>query len=188
MGHYRAADAVAVPSLISWLRLPLAASFPLVVSTPILALVVLVVAGLTDVLDGWWARRFGQATATGAVIDPITDKIFVLTVAVTLITTDHLAPTEVLLLSTRELGELPLVAWFTVSPGARRARAREPRANVPGKIATAAQFVAVTAALFQARHTTLWVGLTAALGTIAAATYWARALRARDLQERTRHV
>ena len=39
------------------------------------ALGTFVVAGLTDVLDGIIARRFGQKTSIGAVLDPIADKL-----------------------------------------------------------------------------------------------------------------
>jgi cardiolipin synthase len=40
-----------------------------------LALATFVAAGLTDVLDGIIARRFGQKTRVGAVLDPIADKL-----------------------------------------------------------------------------------------------------------------
>ena len=39
------------------------------------ALAVFVVAGLTDGLDGVIARRFGQKTSVGTVLDPIADKL-----------------------------------------------------------------------------------------------------------------
>lgn len=39
------------------------------------ALSTFVVAGITDVLDGLIARRFGQKTSIGAVLDPIADKL-----------------------------------------------------------------------------------------------------------------
>ena len=39
------------------------------------ALGTFVVAGVTDVLDGIIARRFGQKTSIGAVLDPIADKL-----------------------------------------------------------------------------------------------------------------
>jgi len=39
------------------------------------ALATFVLAGLTDVLDGVIARRFGQKTSIGAVLDPIADKL-----------------------------------------------------------------------------------------------------------------
>jgi len=38
-------------------------------------LLVLVVAGLTDLFDGWLARRLNQKTSLGAYLDPIADKL-----------------------------------------------------------------------------------------------------------------
>ncbi|HEX4996677.1 MAG TPA: CDP-alcohol phosphatidyltransferase family protein [Terriglobia bacterium] len=40
-----------------------------------LALAAFVAAGITDVLDGLIARRFGQKTSIGAVLDPLADKL-----------------------------------------------------------------------------------------------------------------
>ncbi len=39
------------------------------------ALTIFVAAGITDVLDGLIARRFGQKTTVGAYLDPIADKL-----------------------------------------------------------------------------------------------------------------
>src|SRR5438093_7894203 len=39
------------------------------------ALGTFVAAGITDVLDGVIARRFGQKTSIGAVLDPLADKL-----------------------------------------------------------------------------------------------------------------
>ena len=47
--------------------------------------VVLVVgAWITDVCDGWIARRYGLQTNFGAILDPLTDKIFVLVLFIAL--------------------------------------------------------------------------------------------------------
>jgi cardiolipin synthase len=48
------------------------------------ALVVFVVAALTDALDGLLARRAGQKTTLGAWLDPAADKLLVLTLFVVL--------------------------------------------------------------------------------------------------------
>ena len=40
-----------------------------------LALAVFIMAGVTDVLDGIIARRFGQQTFLGTVLDPMADKL-----------------------------------------------------------------------------------------------------------------
>lgn len=48
------------------------------------ALGILVVAGATDFLDGWLARTTGNVTRIGELLDPIADRLFILTAAVTL--------------------------------------------------------------------------------------------------------
>ena len=49
-----------------------------------LALLILAVAGVTDVLDGWIARRFDVRSMVGAYLDPIADKLLVTVTYVTL--------------------------------------------------------------------------------------------------------
>jgi len=177
MGRYRARDLLLAPSLISFARVPLAALFPVAVDRPWLAFAVLCAAGLSDVVDGWLARSRGLATPTGAVVDPITDKLFVATVMVTLFVTGRFAPLDLVLLSTRELGEAPLVAWWAVSHHQRRRRAESPKANLPGKLATALQFLAVTVALFRVPHAAAAVWVAGAAGAVAAVVYWVRETR-----------
>jgi cardiolipin synthase len=48
------------------------------------AVMVFLVAAVTDSLDGWAARRFGQRSRLGAVLDPIADKGLLLTAIITL--------------------------------------------------------------------------------------------------------
>ena len=177
MGQYRAADAISVPGLLSLARIPLGVVFPFVVGHPPLALGVLFVSGLTDVLDGWYARKFGKATPTGAALDPITDKFFVGAVVLALVATHRLAPLAIVLLSTREIGELPLVAYLAWSRKARKARAEQPKANVPGKVATLFQFACVALAIVGTPILDPLLWATAAAGAFAAGAYWMRALR-----------
>ncbi len=49
-----------------------------------MALGILVVAGITDLLDGWIAREFRFQTTVGSWLDPTADKIMITTVLVTL--------------------------------------------------------------------------------------------------------
>src|SRR2546425_5459165 len=49
-----------------------------------LALAVFVLAGLTDGLDGLLARRFGQQSQLGTVLDPIADKLMLVTAYIVL--------------------------------------------------------------------------------------------------------
>ena len=48
------------------------------------ALVVFIVAGITDALDGLVARRSGQRTSLGALLDPMADKLLLLSTFVVL--------------------------------------------------------------------------------------------------------
>jgi len=73
----------------------------------ILALAVFVLAGLTDGLDGLFARRFGQQSQLGTVLDPIADKLMLVTAFI--------------VLSMRSVfpqplpGHLPVPFWVTVA-------------------------------------------------------------------------
>lgn len=76
-----------VPNLISMLRLALVPLFLWLVLGPeadVLALVVLMVSGVTDWLDGVLARRLDQRTVLGALLDPIADRIYILAVVIAL--------------------------------------------------------------------------------------------------------
>ena len=48
------------------------------------AIILCFAAGITDVIDGFLARRFGDATKTGAYFDPIADKILLSVVYIAL--------------------------------------------------------------------------------------------------------
>lgn len=179
MGRYRARDLVNAPTLVSLLRFPLGALFPFVHESAPASLAVLAAAGLTDVLDGAIARRFGLATPTGAVVDGVSDKVFAFAVLATLVTKGVLTPIDVALLGTREIGELPLVVWLAVSPEARK-RKVDDRANLLGKAATVLQFAAIALAITGSHFKTPLVVATVVVGAAAAASYWRRALLARQ--------
>jgi cardiolipin synthase (CMP-forming) len=178
VGQYRARDLAALPNLVSLVRVPLALIFACVIDRPLIALLVLALAGASDVVDGWIARRTGRVTPLGIVLDPVTDKLFVLVVVGSLVFAQRLPFPEVLLLATRELGELPLVAWWIGSQRRRRAKRENPMANLPGKLVTVLQFATVAAALFESRSVHLLLGATAVTGAIAAAVYIRREVAA----------
>ena len=174
--HFGLADLALLPNVLSALRLPLAVAFPFVVANPRAALGVLVAAALTDVLDGWLARRRGQVTAVGAIVDPLGDKVFATTVVVTLLVRHDLPGWALPALLAREILEAPLVLWVLVSHSFRRARRTDARANIPGKLATVVQFVAVISAIVVPE--VLFAALIAAAvsGVLAGISYWHREL------------
>jgi cardiolipin synthase len=68
-----------VPNLLSLLRLLLVPVFLVLIVTghPIWAFTVLVVASITDYLDGYFARKLGQVTRLGALLDPAADRLYI---------------------------------------------------------------------------------------------------------------
>jgi cardiolipin synthase len=77
-----------VPNVITFGRLVVLALFLLLLfgaGDRLAATGLLVVAGATDFLDGYLARRLGQVSTLGKVIDPIADRLVLATVAVSVI-------------------------------------------------------------------------------------------------------
>jgi CDP-diacylglycerol---glycerol-3-phosphate 3-phosphatidyltransferase len=60
---------------ISLLRAPLALLF--LIDNPLLRICALILAMLTDVIDGYLARRYSRITKVGVILDPLMDKFFV---------------------------------------------------------------------------------------------------------------
>ena len=74
-----------LPNLLSAIRLAGVPVFLWLVLGPEAdgwALGLLVLSGLTDWLDGWLARRLGQTSALGQVLDPVADRLYILAVVV----------------------------------------------------------------------------------------------------------
>jgi len=86
---------------LSAMRLPLAAAFPLLDDAR-WRFVIVALAALTDFLDGRVARRYGGSRA-GAVLDPVVDKLFMLSAFATVASTGLLTIWELLAVLSRDL-------------------------------------------------------------------------------------
>lgn len=74
-----------IPNLLSMARLLGVPLFLWLVLGPEkdgLALLVLMVSGVTDFLDGWLARRLDQASKLGQILDPVADRLYILAVVI----------------------------------------------------------------------------------------------------------
>ena len=78
--------AVNAPNLLTLLRVLLVplAIWLIIVGELRLAFLVLLVAGATDALDGFLAKRFGWETELGAYLDPLADKLLLVSTFVAL--------------------------------------------------------------------------------------------------------
>lgn len=177
MTVYAARDLLRVPGLLSLSRIPLGLLFAWTVRRrPRAALAVLAVAGFSDVLDGWYARRFEQATPTGAVVDAVADKLFVGMVVAALIAAGALSPARALLLSTRELGELAIGARLAIEEDGRLTRPHVPHPF--GKVTTLLQYAAAASAILRSPWGIAFAVAAAEAGALATAAYWLREARA----------
>lgn len=129
---------LAVPNLLSLVRLPLAAAFLLSAERDV-RLALIAAAAATDFLDGYLARR-GRGTRVGAVLDPITDKTFVVTAIVSLALNGPLNLPELLVMLSRDIA----VGIGLAIVLARRAPMRL-AARMPGKVATVVQLAGLLA-------------------------------------------
>ena len=101
------------------------------------ALVLVVVAGLSDGLDGLLARRLHQQTRLGEYLDPIADKLLLSSLFLVL-SSNHLIPWRyTVLVFSRDLGIL-IISALLYAVGLR-----DFRPGIFGKINTACQIAAV---------------------------------------------
>jgi len=131
-------------------------------------------ASLTDGLDGWVARRWGQRSRLGAVLDPIADKGLLLTAIITL----SFSPWKY---------GFPL--WFPVVVIARDAvillgcgvlyhldQKFEVKVSWVGKVATAAQMVALAWVMLQLPYHLVPIGFAGAFTLASGGIYVARGI------------
>lgn len=176
MRSHTVSDLAVLPNILTAVRVPLALAFPLATAKES-ALALIGAAGVTDLLDGWSARKLGQVTPIGAALDGFADKAFSVSLLATLVGRGVLSPASAVLLATREILELPLAIRVLVTPKARSV-AVDRSANRLGKIATALELGAVIAAITRSRIARPLVVAAGIAGAVAGISYWMRELRA----------
>ncbi len=164
-----------LPNVLSAARFPLALAFPIALRRrrDDVAVGIVLTAALTDVVDGFVARRRGQSSALGAVIDGLADKAFGLSVLGALVVDRRLSPASAMVLALRELGELPLAVRVVTERGVGIVDV-ERRANVLGKCATTLELATVVGVLLRVRGRRGLLAATGVVGALAAISYWMR--------------
>lgn len=153
-----------IANLISLSRLLLAAAFVHYADRPVVAVAILCAAGISDWLDGRVARALGQETRTGALLDPICDRLFVLPVLATLALVHGMPLWQLAVLIARDLSNTLGAAALWI---ARRDQFRHLRPLRAGKVVTSLQFWSVV-------HILLALPLfEVTLAAVALATVWA---------------
>jgi CDP-diacylglycerol--glycerol-3-phosphate 3-phosphatidyltransferase len=130
-----------LPNTMSLSRVVLALAFVLV-SEPWDRIALIAVAGLTDFMDGWLARRKKTESATGALLDPIADRIFVFVAICTYLVEGQLTTGQYFVFLTRDLAT---AVGFLVAKIIPTLRPAVFRARMLGKFVTVLQMVTLVA-------------------------------------------
>jgi len=142
-----------VPNLITWLRIIL---IPLLIGifylpdswlSPegknVASCAVFVVAAVSDWLDGYLARALNQASAFGAFLDPVADKLIVAAALIVLLQLERVEPVIALIIIGREIAISALREWM-----AKLGQAGSVAVAFVGKVKTASQMIAIPLLLF----------------------------------------
>ena len=142
-----------LPNTLTWLRI---AAIPLIVllfympypwADPAAGLV-FAAAGVTDSLDGYFARRLGQTSRLGAFLDPVADKL-VVAIALVLLVSRDARPLIVLTAAViigREITISALREWM-----AEIGERRKVAVSQLGKLKTVLQIVGLSMMLYRSR-------------------------------------
>lgn len=106
-------------------------------------LVLFTLSGLSDGLDGYIARRFDWVSAFGKLIDPLADKLMMMTTTITLGVLGHFPPMLMVLIVAKDVVVLGGVFSYTTLAGFPKIQP-----TWLGKVTTASQIVLLVAVLF----------------------------------------
>jgi len=165
-----------LPTILTLSRIFLIPFFVLsVYQHPVVGALVFAIASITDFLDGYLARRSGEITRFGIIMDPIADKFLVISALIVLVDMERLSAWIAIVLIVREF----LVTTLRVVALARDVVIP---AEMGGKLKTTAQITAILCLiltgsffdhlpfdLYDAGIVFIWVAL--ALSVISAVKY-----------------
>ncbi|WP_018231779.1 CDP-diacylglycerol--glycerol-3-phosphate 3-phosphatidyltransferase [Thioalkalivibrio thiocyanodenitrificans] len=140
-----------IPTLITWLRIALIPLIVVVFYLPVswagpASAGIFALAGVTDWLDGYLARRLGQTSRFGAFLDPVADKLMV--AAALVLVVDRMGGIVVaaaaIVIIGREIAISALREWM-----AQIGQQRKVAVSSMGKLKTTAQMVAIFLLLYE---------------------------------------
>jgi phosphatidylglycerophosphate synthase len=135
-----------LPNLLSVSRLALAAAFVFVDRVD-LRIVFVMVAGVTDYLDGWIARQFGPMTRTGAMLDAVGDRFFVFIGVCVFLFEGLISSWQYFIMISRDI--MTAVGFVVARWVMPSLRAVPFKARFPGKVVTVLQLMTFVALLIR---------------------------------------
>ena len=127
---------VTSPNSFSFLRAPLALLF--IIESTWLRTLIIILAMLSDYIDGYLARRYKTTSRFGAILDPIMDKFFVYVTLGVLFYEDHIAIWQITTMLSRDFFLLIFMFYLTLCGTLKSLQVKAIRW---GKVTTASQFI-----------------------------------------------
>jgi|SRR5579885_1365282 len=134
---------LSLSNALSFLRAPLALLF--LVEQPFWRLIAILLAMLTDSIDGYLARRSRSVTQFGAILDPAMDKFFVIFALGVLMLEGRLLPWEACAMISRDFFLCFFAIYLAI---AGKFHSYQYRSIRWGKITTALQFIVLIGLTF----------------------------------------
>lgn len=130
--------------------------------------VLIVAAGVTDILDGWLARIGNSSSIAGALIDPFADRVFVLTAVTVYLISGVLNTTQYFIFLSRDIATAIgfVVARFIPGLGPSAFKAR-----TLGKTVTVFQIGTLVVVLHFPQATTYLIAIIAGLSAVSIVDY-----------------
>jgi len=141
-----------IPIALTWLRIVMIPVFVAVYYLPDswlspvgknwTAMAIFALAAITDWLDGYLARRWGETSAFGAFLDPVADKLMVAAALILLVQLGRAEAYLAIIIIGREIAISALREWM-----AQLGKTKNVAVAFIGKVKTAAQMTAIIALL-----------------------------------------
>ena len=141
-----------IPTTLTWLRIVMIPMFVVVYYLPDAwlsppaknwtAMTIFAVAAVTDWLDGYLARLWGEVSAFGAFLDPVADKLMVAAALIVLVELGRAESYLAMIIIGREIAISALREWM-----AQLGKSGSVAVAFVGKVKTVAQMTAIIALL-----------------------------------------
>lgn len=156
-----------VPNLLTLTRLAVAFSFPLLPAR--WRLPALLTAMVTEILDGQVARLLHLSSATGRILDPVADKLLVVSVLATMLAEGSVSIWQLILVMTRDIVVSACAFYVAARRGISCLKQMVP--SLLGKLTTAAQLLFMLALVATREANLFLVVVASVLGAAAAIDY-----------------
>lgn len=146
-----------VPNILTMFRFLLVPTYLLIFFSDIpsklyWSIAIILLAGITDVVDGYLARRYDLITELGTLLDPLADKLMIIAVFLSLLITHKISFWAAVAVFLRDISMILYSTFFHL-----KGKKTVP-ANIMGKMTTVLFYLALFALLFsiEGARTYLW--------------------------------